>query len=46
VFDGKRVEPRPLCCHSVITDGHIAYCDDCTHGMASHTVLLPEWEGL
>jgi len=46
VFDGERIEPRPLCCHSIITDGRIAYCDDCTHGMAGHTVLLPEWEGL
>jgi Family of unknown function (DUF6527) len=33
------------CCHSIITDGKIHYCDDCTHNMKSMTVDLPDVEG-
>ncbi len=32
-------------CHSVITDGKIAFCGDCTHTMAGQTVDLPDYEG-
>lgn len=30
-------------CHSVVTDGKIAFCSDCTHEMAGKTVDLPDW---
>jgi hypothetical protein len=31
-------------CHSVVTDGRIAYCEDCSHSMKSQTVDLPDWD--
>lgn len=32
------------CCHSVITDGKIAFCSDSTHHLSGQTVDLPEVE--
>lgn len=29
-------------CHSVVTDGKIAFLSDCTHALAGQTVELPE----
>ena len=29
-------------CHSIITDGRIQFCADCTHKLAGQTVDLPE----
>jgi hypothetical protein len=37
--DENQVEWR---CHSVITDGIIAFCNDCTHALKNQKVLLPE----
>lgn len=30
-------------CHLVMTQGKIAYCDDCTHDLKGQTVEIPEW---
>lgn len=40
---GEHVEPRPMCCHSFITDGQIQFLGDCTHELANRTVPLPDW---
>jgi hypothetical protein len=32
-------------CHTVITDGKIAFQGDCYHSLAGKTVDMPEWEG-
>lgn len=44
IMGGEKIEPRPLVCHSFVTDGRIAFLGDCTHGMAGQTVDLPEWD--
>lgn len=31
-------------CHSFITDGKIAYCNDCTHDKAGQTFLLEDFD--
>jgi hypothetical protein len=31
-------------CHSVVTDGMIAFCSDSNHSLAGQTVELPDWE--
>jgi hypothetical protein len=36
--------PNPTMCHFVITDGKIAFCDDCTHELKSQTLELKEIE--
>lgn len=36
-------EPRPLACHSFVTDGRIQFLSDCTHALAGQTVDLPDW---
>lgn len=40
---GETIEPRPLVCHSFVTDGRIRFLDDCNHALAGQTVDLPEW---
>lgn len=42
IMTGERIEPRPLRCHSFVTDGRIQFLDDCSHGMKGQTVELPE----
>lgn len=37
--DGK---PKDWCCHYVVTAGQVAYCGDCTHGMAGQTIPMPD----
>ena len=32
-------------CHTIITDGKIAFQGDCYHAMAGKTVDMPDWEG-
>lgn len=39
---GLKVEPRPLRCHSFVTNGKIEFLSDCTHALAGQTVELPE----
>ena len=41
---GGHVDPRPLVCHSFVTDGRIQYLGDCTHALAGQTVDLSDWE--
>ena len=36
--------PTVPICHSVITDGKIAFIADSTHAMAGQTVDMPEWD--
>jgi hypothetical protein len=31
-------------CHSYVTDGKIAFCNDSTHKFAAQTLDLPDWE--
>lgn len=35
-------EPRPLVCHSFVTDGRIQFLGDCTHDLKAQTVDLPD----
>ncbi|WP_244497607.1 DUF6527 family protein [Aureimonas sp. AU40] len=42
---GEAIEPRPLVCHSFVTDGQIQFLDDCTHALAGRTVPLGPSEG-
>jgi hypothetical protein len=35
-------ELRRYCCHSVVTDGKIAFCNDCSHANAGQTLEIPE----
>jgi hypothetical protein len=44
VMAGQHVEPRPIVCHSFVTDGRIQFLADCTHDLAGFTVDLPDWE--
>lgn len=37
-------EPRPLVCHSFVTNGKILFLGDCTHAMAGQTVDLPNFD--
>lgn len=42
---GERLpEPRPLRCHSFVTDGRIQFLGDCTHDLAGETVDLPDFD--
>ena len=34
---------RQYICHSIITDGTIAYCSDSTHSLKGQTVPMPDW---
>jgi hypothetical protein len=51
-FDRPTFSPSLLCnkdypesrCHSVVTDGKIAYQGDCWHALKGQTVDLPDWE--
>jgi hypothetical protein len=36
-------EPPFKRCHYVITNGMIAYCDDCTHSFKGQTIELPNY---
>ena len=40
----NRNDPKSIC-HSVITDGMIAFGTDCYHKLAGKTVDMPDWEG-
>lgn len=39
-LNGVLPTPRPLVCHSYVTDGKIKFLDDCTHSLAGQTVEL------
>ena len=40
----NRDDPKSRC-HTIITDGKIAFQSDCYHALASQTVEIPDWEG-
>lgn len=40
VMAGEKIEPRPLRCHSFVTDGQIHFLSDCTHASAGQTIAL------
>lgn len=42
VMAGERIEPRPFCCHAIITAGRIRFEPDSTHALAGQTVDLPD----
>jgi|SRR5271157_470243 len=31
----------PSCCHYVLTDGVMNFCNDCTHGMSNEKIPMP-----
>ena len=33
-------------CHSIVTDGMIAFQGDCWHALAGQTVEIPDWDGV
>ena len=45
VMGGEKIEPRPMVCHSFVTEGQIQFLSDCTHSLAGQTVPLPVWAG-
>lgn len=44
IMKGKKVESKPLVCHSFIKSGRIQYLDDCTHNLKGQTVELEDIE--
>ena len=44
IMAGEKITPRPLRCHSFITNGRIQFLADCTHALAGQTVDLPDWD--
>jgi len=44
IMRGENVEPKPLVCHSFVTDGKIQFLSDSTHELAGQTVEIPEWD--
>ncbi|HSY50385.1 MAG TPA: DUF6527 family protein [Thermoanaerobaculia bacterium] len=44
VMSGGTITPRPLRCHSFVTNGRIQFLGDCTHALAGQTVDLPDWQ--
>ena len=43
IMGGEKIVPRPLVCHSFVTDGRIQYLNDCTHDLKGQTVNLEEF---
>jgi hypothetical protein len=41
---GETIEPRPMCCHSFVTDGQINFLSDCTHALSGTAMRLPLWD--
>lgn len=44
ILAGEKIEPRPIRCHSYITNGKMQFLNDCTHELKNQTVDLPEFE--
>ncbi len=42
-IERRKYPTAPYCCHSVVTDGMIRFCGDCTHALVNQTVPLPDW---
>lgn len=43
IMRGEKITPKPLVCHSFVTDGKIEYLGDCTHALAGKTVPLEDF---
>jgi len=43
IMAGEKIEPKPLVCHSFVTDGMIQFLGDNTHALAGQTVPLEEF---
>ncbi len=41
IMAGEAFEPKPLVCHSFVTDGRIQFLGDCTHELAGQTIEIP-----
>lgn len=41
--DGRLLGAKDVRCHSIITDGRISFCTDCTHELAGQNVDLPDF---
>lgn len=44
IMAGEAIEPKPMVCHSYVTDGKIQFLGDCTHELAGKTVALEAFE--
>jgi Family of unknown function (DUF6527) len=44
VMRGEAFEPKPLVCHSFVSDGRIQFLSDCTHALAGQTVDIPPFD--
>lgn len=44
IMRGEHFEPKPLVCHSFVTDGRIEYLNDCTHELRGQTIELPDFD--
>lgn len=42
IMAGEKIEPRPMVCHSYVTDGKIQFLSDCTHHLTDKTVELAD----
>lgn len=42
VMAGEHIEPKPIVCHSFVTEGKIEFLPDSTHHLAGQTVELPD----
>ena len=42
IMAGGTIEPKPLACHSFVTDGRIRFSADSSHALAGQTADLPE----
>jgi len=42
ILAGEKIEPKPLNCHTWITDGKVKFKNDCTHELAGQTLDLLE----
>lgn len=42
IMAGGTIEPKPVVCHSFVTDGRIRFLDDCTHALSGQTIDLPD----
>jgi len=44
IMAGEQIEPKPLVCHSFVTNGQIRFLADSTHALAGQTVDIPYWD--
>jgi len=42
IMAGEKIQPRPMVCHSFVTDGQIQFLSDCTHPFAGQTLPMAQ----